>query len=298
MSIEVAHQEGGGLTHPRLSVVRDNQPGTNLGKVEPSAMLPLYKNWLTVQGYAPTTVEQRVKFAAIYLRRFGTFDPPAHDVADWLMGYRGWTRGTYMSHLKSLYTFLLETGAVSSSPIEKMRRPSAPPPQPKPLSSTEMTTVLATANDRMKTWLLLGVLAGLRSHEIAKFSGKDIDERELYVCGKGGREAVLPTHPLLWERAQDYPRADYWFPSPQHHRDHVSPSLVGNEMRAHFRACGIGGRGAVHRLRYSFGTNLSRSGVGMRVVQELMRHSSLETTQRYIAVDDSERRAAIAGLVA
>lgn len=150
----------------------------------------------------------------------------------------------------------------------------------------------------MAAWLLLGSLAGLRCHEIAKVAGEDIDERSLYVLGKGGQEAVLPTHPVLWELAQSYPRRGYWFPSVQQKREFVSTSQVGNKIRVHFRACGIEGEGAVHRLRYSFGTNLARSGAQMRVVQDLMRHKSLETTMRYVAVDSDERIAAMRMLVA
>jgi integrase/recombinase XerD len=78
----------------------------------------------------------------------------------------------------------------------------------------------------------------------------------------------------------------------------VSTSQVGNKIRDHFRACGIEGEGAVHRLRYSFGTNLARSGAQMRVVQDLLRHASLETTMRYVAVDSDEKVAAMRMLVA
>jgi len=275
-----------------IALVRDRGVRVN------DRMSPLYRNWLVSQGMSRNTIEQRVKFAEHFERRWGTFDVPSHEVVEWLMGYTGWTRRTYLSHVKSLYAFLIETGVVTESPVAKMRTPPPPPPRPKPLNAEELRTVLESADDRMRAWLLLGYLAGLRCHEIAKVRGEDIDERSFYVLGKGGREAVLPTHGALWTLAQSYPRKGWWFPSPQAKHDHVSPSLVGQCIRHHFRACGIEGTGSVHRLRYSFGTELSRSGAQIRVVQTLLRHSSLETTQRYIAVDEAERRAAIGGLVA
>lgn len=51
--------------------------------------------------------------------------------------------------------------------------------------------------------------------------------------------------------------------------------------------------GGIHRLRASFGTTLAKSGVQIHVVRELMRHKSLDTTQRYLAADDEERMAAV-----
>jgi len=63
-----------------------------------------------------------------------------------------------------------------------------------------------------------------------------------------------------------------------------------------FAANGI--EGSIHRCRHTYATALLRSGVNIRVVQELMRHSSLASTQRYTAVDEDERRDAINRLVA
>lgn len=261
-------------------------------------MLALYLQWLVGQGMARNTVEQRVKFARLLLVKWGTFDRSAHEVVAWLDQFRGWTRVTYYNHLTSLYAFLVETGVVTESPLRKMKRPTTPNPAPNPLSPAELRRVIDAADDRMRAWLLLGCLAGLRAHEIAKVHGADITESHLVVDGKGGVMAVIPTHERLWELAQGYPRDDWWFPSPHRDKTHVSMALVSNSIRDHFRACGITGKGAAHRLRYSFGTNLARAGVNMRVTQELLRHKSLETTERYIYVADEERRSAIAGLVA
>ena len=54
--------------------------------------------------------------------------------------------------------------------------------------------------------------------------------------------------------------------------------------------------GSIHRARHAYGTMLLRSGVNIRVVQTLMRHESITSTQAYTAVDEHERASAIAGL--
>jgi integrase len=255
-----------------------------------------YAPWLSQQGLARNTIEQRVQFAESRIRAWGTLDQPAHVVTTWLNGFQGWTRRTYLNHLRSLYTWLVETGGVAVSPVGRFRTPAAPPPRPHPLSPHELELAIGTADGDLLAWLLLGYLAGLRCHEIAKVRGEDITETAFYVLGKGGQEAVLPTHPLLWDLAQSYPRQGWWFPSVQARREFVSESQIGNKIRDHFRAIGIES-GAVHRLRHSYGTTLARNGVQVRVVQDLMRHASLDTTMRYIEVDSAEKAAAVRTLL-
>jgi integrase/recombinase XerD len=63
-----------------------------------------------------------------------------------------------------------------------------------------------------------------------------------------------------------------------------------------FKANGI--EGSIHRCRHTYATQLLRAGVNIRVVQTLMRHASLTSTQIYTAVDEDERRDAINRLVA
>lgn len=256
-----------------------------------------YRKWLSERGMAQSTIKQRVEFAKRRLHEWGTLDPPAYVVAEWLSTHTGWTKQTYYNHTRSLYRWLVETGQVETDPLAHYRRPPAPAPRPKPLAAHQVEAALGTASGDLVAWLLLGLLAGLRSHEIAKFHGTDINEHTIYVLGKGGQAAMLPTHPDLWALAGEYPSDDWWFPSPQRRREYVSKSHVENKIRALFRVCGIEA-GAVHRLRYSYGTNLSRAGVRPRVIQDLLRHKSLETTQRYLDVTDEERAAAIRTLAA
>ena len=60
----------------------------------------------------------------------------------------------------------------------------------------------------------------------------------------------------------------------------------------------VGLPGSIHRFRATYGTNLLRNGENLRVVQELMRHASLATTQHYLGVSEDEKRDAIGRLAA
>lgn len=255
-----------------------------------------YRSYLEARGLCANTVGQRVKFARSWLGQWQTWELPGSAVAEWLSTYTGWTRLTYHNHLTSLFAWLEDAGHIVENPMPLIKRPPTPRPRPRPLRERELGRALEVATYDTRAYLLLGYLAGLRAFEIAKFHGRDISRTGIRVIGKGGTDETIPTHPLLWELAQQYPRDGYWFPSPRDGRAHVGSWTVTNRIRRLFESLGI--EGATHRARHTYGTVLLRNGANLRVVQELMRHASLSTTAAYLGVDDDERRAAIDALVA
>lgn len=257
-----------------------------------------YGDWLLEHGLSENTIRQRLEFVDRWVRLWGTVEVSPATINRWLAQYEGWTRVTYYNHARSLYRFLVEIGALERDPMERMRRPPRPAPHPKPLTDEQVRLVLAHSSGDVRAWMLLAYLAGLRAHEIAKVRGEDVSPAAIYVVGKGGQGAAIPTHPTLWELAGDYPRDGFWFPNPDSPRGHISGNAISQRIGRLFRSLDIHEKGAVHRLRHSYCTQLSRNGVPPRVIQELMRHSSLVTTQMYIDVDTEEKRRAIAGLVA
>lgn len=242
------------------------------------------------------TIEQRAAFAEARLRQWGTWEVEPAIISAYLAGFRGHTLRTYYDHLRALYAWLVESGRIESSPLEEVKRPPTPKPRPRPLSREDARRALQAAAGDLRSYLLLGRLAGLRAHEIAKFAGEDIDADALYVFGKGGQAAIVPTHPLLWELAQTYPRSGYWFPSERAAAGHVTAHAVTMRVSRHFGRLGI--EGSSHRNRHLYGTELLRGGANLRVVQELMRHADLATTVRYLGVDQEEKLVAVRGLVA
>lgn len=256
-----------------------------------------YVEWMQAQGLRPRTVEQRAYFADARLREWGRWDISTRDLAQWLGQFSGWTALTYHGHATSLYRWLVESGQLDASPIEAIRRPPKPRPDPRPLTRDEVELVFDGAEGDVRAWMMLALLAGLRAHEIAKFRGQDMDARMIRVVGKGGQFATVPTHPELWELSRDFPSRGYWFPSPVREGQPIVPSLISAKIGKRFRAVGIQS-GSIHRLRATYGTELVRKGVSLRVVQTLMRHSSLATTEYYLGVDEDERAAAIRLLAA
>lgn len=255
-----------------------------------------YRRYLAGQSLAATTITERVKFARRRWLEWQTWDVPSDTIGQWLSAYTGWTKRTYFNHLRSLFGFLHRSGVVLVDPMAPIRRPPAPRPNPRPLTEDQLRRALAAADRRVWSYLLLGYLAGLRAFEIGKFHGQDISPAGIYVVGKGGQAHTVPTHPLLWDLAQSYPRDAYWFPSPAAGRDHVGGPAVSQRVGKLFAELGI--PGATHRARHTYGTQLLRGGANLRIVQDLMRHASLATTALYLGVDEDERRSAINGLAA
>lgn len=145
--------------------------------------------------------------------------------------------------------------------------------------------------------ILLAAFQGLRAHEIAKFRGEDVDHtaRQLTVKGKGGVEKVLPLHPIVEKYAQDFPNRGYWFAGQTENGGHIHPRSVTDCVAGVFRRAGIP-TGAAHRLRHTYATRLVQGGHNLRIIQELLRHASLQTTQIYTGVTFDQMQAAGASL--
>ena len=266
-------------------------------------LLDRYERWMRAAGWSYRTQQQRRRMASHVLDLWP--DPrqiTADDLIDWLSDLgtshdtgeqlSKWTRATYHSHVRAFFKWLTSTGVIEVNPTtaEHFTRPKPPSGRPKPLTRSEEARALMAARGNVHAWLLLALRQGLRAHEIAKVRGEDVTEELIHVTGKGGKSAYLPTHPDVWRLAQDYPRRGYWFPSPAHD-GHISSNSVSIMVGRLFRSLGI--EGSIHRARHSYGTSLLRNGANMRVVQQLMRHSSPASTALYTAVDEDEMRAAI-----
>lgn len=258
-------------------------------------VLDMYAESLRAWGAAPTTISTRTSIVRRHLLPMG--DPAASTLTAWLAdpAWSPWTRRTYDATARSWFAWRVEAGLSDSDPTVGVRRPRTPQPRPRPLTTGEVARVLAACEGDTLAHVQLGLLAGLRAHEVAKIRGEDVTEEAIYVEGKGGKVAFIPTHPALWDLARVYPRTGFWFPSSRA-QGHIKGATVSARVTSVFERVGVAG--SHHRLRHSYGTTLMRSGVNLRVVQTLMRHSSLATTAAYLGVDEDEQVAAIRLLAA
>ncbi len=207
------------------------------------------------------------------------------------------TRATYHASIRAFCAWMQRTGRRADNPADRTPRPRRPKSRPRPIEASQLHALLATANRRRtRAYVLLGALAGLRVHEIAKVRGDDIDPytHVLTVVGKGGKVAQVPLHDDLVALAATMPTTGWWFPSYAVDREHVSSTAVSQAVSDAMRRAGFEGK--PHQLRHFYGTELVRAGVNLRIVQTLMRHESPATTAIYTKVDFDQLRAGIAAL--
>lgn len=182
--------------------------------------------------------------------------------------------------------------------LEGVRRPRPAGPSPKPLDPARVDLMLAACRSEEDTALvLLGVLAGLRRMEMARFRGDHLDvwDSSIMVRGKGGADEWVPAPPALVRHARRMPPAGWWFPSPSRPGLPVSPYTIGARARV-IAARADAGHVTTHRLRHTYATELVRGGVPLTTVQRMMRHKQLGTTAAYVGVAGQDLHGAAAML--
>lgn len=274
-----------------------------LGEVAVHSLVEEWAVWQQAGRRARRTVHERCRVIMAFLTESGV-DPltsTAMDVARWMSGNEQWsqsTAATYYSYLMSWHKWLVMFEHRGDNPMHKLVTPRRPERSPRPISDTDLIALLnLRMHRRTKVMILLGALAGLRVAEIALVRGEDIDTcaGRIQVLGKGNKRAWVPLHPILAEVATTMPARGYWFPGNSRRpglpiRAKSVSDIIGQAMRR-------GGiEGTPHALRHWYATTLLSEGADLRTVQELMRHSSVQTTQVYTQVPDSRRAAAVSRL--
>lgn len=209
------------------------------------------------------------------------------------------TRRTERGAMIAFYTFLHDEGLRTDNPATRLSPVRVPRGKPRPFTPEQIDAMLATgAYRRTRAMILLGYHQGFRVSMIAAVHGHDIDlvSRTIRVIAKGGKKRRVPLHPVIAELAAQMPSDDWWFPARRGRDGHIAGSGVSDLVRrAKLRAGIHDPKLTAHSLRHSFGTELVEAGVDIRVIQELMLHEDLSTTQVYTEVSE---RAKLAGITA
>ncbi|MBG9891005.1 hypothetical protein ABE10_31630 [Bacillus toyonensis] len=257
--------------------------------------------WMRAQGLSPRTINERlgtVRNLLRHARTMATALEPEHIQAWLARDMSGATRATYHASIRAFAKWMQRTGLREDNPTERTPSPKRPKSRPRPLTGDQLDALLRACNRRRtRAYVLLGAFAGLRVHEIAKVRGEDIDpwSESITVLGKGGKVARLPLHDELIAEARRWPSQGYWFPTyVPSSKPHISSQAVSLAISDAMRRAGV--RATPHQLRHTYGTELVRQGVHLRVVQELMRHESPASTAIYTEVDLDQMREGVKAL--
>ena len=263
-----------------------------------SQLLDRWRTWMRAQSWSDRTVDERVILIRRIAREAGV--PPERldldDVLTFLANrFDASTRQTYFVNIASWFRWLVEAGHVDVNPLAGVKIPRAPRSRPEPLTTEHVELAIARANRRRtRAMILLAAYQGLRASEIAKVHSRDIDVigRRFHVTGKGGLKAVLPLSPVIEREAAAF-GPGWWFPQHVPNRTgddggHILGRSVSTIVSNSLRRAGI--QGTAHSLRHWFASELLRQGVDLRVIQDLMRHASIATTERYLHVSADQQR--------
>jgi integrase len=211
---------------------------------------------------------------------------------DWT-GRHEWRRETaraVRSSLRRFWAWGVFTGRTTENIADVLPMVKPEQPQPRPASPKAVSGALADADERVALMIRLANELGMRRGEVAQVHpGNDLIEDvagwAIVVHGKGARKRVLPL-PNHLARALRAAPPGYLFPSPA--GGHLSPHWIGTLVS---RALADGT--TMHQLRHLCATELHEETRDLRLVQSLLGHASVATTQRYVAVDDGKVREAV-----
>ncbi len=212
-----------------------------------------------------------------------------------------------LSAIRSFYRYLTREGILSRNPLEQAASPKLDRRLPSFLTVEEMARLLKAPDtttpqgQRDRALMELIYAAGLRVSELASLNLEQVnlDTREIRVWGKGSKERVV----LMGEPAagaltnylnQGRPmlrgekRTTAVFLNQQGGR--LTERMVQKMLTKYAGVAGINKRVYPHLLRHTFATHLLDGGADLRVVQELLGHANLSTTQIYTHVTQSQAK--------
>lgn len=206
--------------------------------------------------------------------------------------------------LRRFFGFLTEEGMRADDPSAALPRPGSRRALPKTLDHDAVDRIFAAiaarlvrdpvapADLRLAALVELLYGSGLRATELVSLPLAAVrpDQPFLIVRGKGDKERLVPVLPAvaaaIAESLRHRPGArpeDPLFIGARGGRLH--DALARKLIQNHRRLAGLPEHATPHALRHSFATHLLGGGADLRVIQELLGHASLSTTQRYAAVD-------------
>lgn len=234
-------------------------------------------------------------------------------------GFKASSLARRLSAVRQLYRFLYAEGKRNDDPAAVLEGPKRARTLPKVLSIADVDALLKEARaraengeqppaQRLRAARLLCLLevvyaTGLRVSELVALpaSAARRDQRMLVVRGKGGKERLVPLNPAAKRTMAEYlalraaptggakeePKHDaskWLFPS-FGEQGHLTRQHFARDLKALAAACGIApGQLSPHALRHAFASHLLHNGADLRVVQTLLGHADISTTQIYTHV--------------
>lgn len=281
--------------------------------------LERYRIFLRLEkGLSPLTLE--AYFMDIH--KFGKFmdeggkklpDASLDDVRDFLamlsdVGIHPRTQARLLSSLRSFYAFLQLDGYIAVNPLERIRSPKIGAHLPDVLTLDEIDRIIEAVDlsmlegQRNRAMIELMYSCGLRVSELCNLRISDLylTEEFIRVTGKGDKQRLVPISPRAIEELNYYFNdrdriaikpgyIDYVFVSERRGKP-LSRITVFRLVKELVKAAGINKNVSPHTFRHSFATHLLEGGANLRIIQAMLGHESISTTEIYAHIDRSRLR--------
>ncbi|MNX87845.1 Tyrosine recombinase XerC [compost metagenome] len=266
----------------------------------------------TLRGYGSNLQA----FAAFYKGEIGAISVSV--VREYLRILEGRTPATIARHRAALSAFLrwcVQADLLLANPVERLPKIKLPQAQPRAMPAGEVQAVLKGIKDK-RDRLIFHLMAdtGARVSEILSLRMERIrlPAQEITIVGKGGRERTL----YLIQREsygmlRRYLRAQCWLAGDGetitgrgllfrpdeakrrggHAGAPIHYSVIQKAWQHYSREAGV--HATIHQLRHTYATRLINEGKPVEVIQKILGHRNLQTTQRYAVVSDETVRRAL-----
>jgi len=216
-------------------------------------------------------------------------------------GARPRSTARQLSSIRRFYRYMLREGHISEDPSTRIDMPKLGRPLPKSLTETEVVALLKAPDVtqalgvRDRAMLELLYATGLRVSELVSLRIDQVNLRQgvVRVLGKGKRERLVPIGEDAQACIEKYlntarpeiigsQQSDYLFATRR--SDHMTRQAFWHIIKRYAQKAGISADMSPHTLRHAFATHLLNHGADLRVVQMLLGHSDVSTTQIYTHV--------------
>lgn len=211
-------------------------------------------------------------------------------------------------HLKVFFRWLAAREKLPMDPAEPLLAPRPDQTLPETLHGSEVVRLLDSIDltqflgRRDRAMLELFYSSGLRLSELcsARLENLDLDEHFIRVTGKGNKTRIVPMGRAAEEAIDDYLKNERKELVKKRSSSHIflsvrggklSPDRVRQVVKERAAMAGIDQNVYPHLLRHSFATHLLEGGADLRVIQELLGHADISTTQIYTHVDGTRLKA-------
>ena len=277
-----------------------------------------FRNYLRIErGMSPNTVASYVRDVEGLLKAYEGYLPAdigTAEVERYLSdriqkGLSKRSQARLLSSLRSFFNWCIEEGDLKDNPCDRIDAPKLGKYLPAVLSVEEVNAIMESvdlkASSGLRDRAILEVLygCGLRVSECTGLllSHVHLDEGYVDVIGKGNKQRIIPLGEMAAEAVRNYLPARPE-PAARAYEDvlflnrfgrPLSRVSVFNLVKERAMAAGIHKEISPHTFRHSFATHLIEGGADLRVVQEMLGHESILTTEIYTHIDSSTWQAAV-----